>query len=66
MNEKILKLKRLIIEYEELYYESEQMREDWESGSPEAAAMSDPSDQYLKGEEIDRKFNEIKSILNTL
>lgn len=66
MNENIKKLKWLIEEYEELCSEAEQMSEDWENGSPESAAMSDPSDQYMKGEEIEEKYNEIKGVLNTL
>lgn len=66
MNENIRKLKRLIEEYEELCNEAEQMDEDWENGSPEAAAMSDPSDQYMKGQEIEEKYNEIKDVLNAL
>lgn len=66
MNENIRKLKWLIEEYEELCNEAEQMSEDWENGSPEVAAMSDPSDQYMKGQEIEEKYNEIKGVLNTL
>ena len=66
MNENIKKLKWLIEEYEELCNEAEQMSEDWEDGSPEVAAMSDPSDQYMKGKEIDEKYNEIKGVLNAL
>lgn len=66
MNENIRKLKWLIEEYEELCSEAEQMSEDWENASPEVAAMSDPSDQYMKGEEIEEKYNEIKSVLNAL
>jgi hypothetical protein len=66
MNENIRKLKWLIEEYEELCNEAEQMSEDWENGSPESAAMSDPSDQYVKEKEIEEKYNEIKSILNAL
>jgi hypothetical protein len=66
MNENIKKLKWLIEEYEELCDEAEQMSEDWKNGSPEAAAMSDPSDQYIKGQEIEEKYNEIKSVLNAL
>lgn len=60
------KLKELISEYEELCYESEQMSEDWDNGSPESAAMSDPSDQYMKGLEIEEKYNEIKNFLSNL
>lgn len=66
MNENIRKLKWLIEEYEELWNESEEMWEDWENGSPESAAMSDPSDQYMKGLEIQEKYNEIKGVLNEL
>lgn len=66
MNENIRKLKWLIEEYEELCNEADEMREDWENGSPEAAAMSDPSDQYMKGLEIEEKYNEIKDVLNIL
>lgn len=60
------KLKELISEYEELCYESVQMSEDWNNGSPESAAMSDPSDQYMKGLEIEEKYNEIKNFLSNL
>ncbi len=66
MNENIRKLKWLIEEYEELCSEAEQMSDDWNNGSPEVAAMSDPSDQYMKGQEIEEKYNEIKSVLNAL
>lgn len=66
MKESIIKLKWLIEEYEELCNEAKQMSEDWENGSPEVAAMSDPSDQYIKGSEIEEKYNEIKNILNEL
>lgn len=62
MNENIKKLKLLIEEYEELCDEAEEMCDDWENGSPEVAAMSDPSDQYMKGEEIEEKYNEIKDV----
>lgn len=66
MNENIRKLKWLIEEYEELCNEAEQMSEDWGNGSPEVASMSDPSDQYMKGQEIGEKYNEIKGVLNAL
>jgi hypothetical protein len=66
MNENIRELKWLIEEYEELCDEAKQMSEDWDNGSPETAAMSDPSDQYMKGQEIEEKYNEIKSVLNAL
>lgn len=66
MNENIKKLKWLIEEYEELCSEAEQMSEDWENGSPEAAAMSDPSDQFMKWQEIEKKYDEIKGVLNLL
>ena len=66
MDENIRKLKWLIEEYEELCNEAEEMSEDWENGSECAAAMSDPSDQYMKGMEIEEKYNEIKGVLNAL
>jgi len=64
MNETIRKAKALIDEYEELDAESEEMSNDWEHGSPEAAATSDPSDQYMKGMEIEAKFEEIKALFS--
>lgn len=64
MNEIIRKAKFLIEEYEELNREAEEMSEDWEHGSPEAAAMSDPSDQYMKGIELNNKFEEIKALFS--
>lgn len=66
MNQNIVKIKILIEEYEELCSEAVQMEKDWESGSPEVAAMSDPSDQYMKELEIEEKYNEIKKCLNFL
>lgn len=66
MNQKISKLKYLIEEYEDLYQELDDMSEAWENGSPEDAAMADPSDQYLKGEELQEKYNEIKDCLSEL
>lgn len=66
MDEKIRKLKWLIEEYEELCSEAKEMSEDWENGSPEEAAMSDPSDQYMKGMEIEEKYNEIKTFSSVL
>jgi hypothetical protein len=66
MNPQIRNLKYLIEEYEELCQNLEQMSDDWENGSPEDAAMSDPSDQYLKGEEASRKYDEIKNVLKEL
>ena len=66
MNEHIKRLKKLIEEYEELRNEAKQMRQNWYNGSPEAAAMSDPSDQYMKGQEVEAKYNEIKQVLNKL
>jgi hypothetical protein len=66
MNEDIRKLKWLIEEYEDLCNEAEEMREDWENGSECAAAMSNPRDQYMKGMEIEEKYNEIKGVLNAL
>jgi len=66
MNESIRKLKWLIEEYEELCNEAEQMSENWNSDDPFLAAMSDPSDQYMKGQEIEEKYNEIKGVLNAL
>jgi len=44
--------------------EAEEMSEDWEHGTPEAAAMSDPSDQYMKGIELNNKFEEIKALFS--
>jgi hypothetical protein len=66
MNEKIRQLKYLIKEYEELCDEAEEMSHNWESGSPELAAMSDPSDQYMISLSIENKYNEIKNILEQL
>jgi len=65
-NINIQNLKNLIDEYDELYQELEDMTDDWENGSPEAAAMSDPSDQYMKGQEIEEKYAEIKTALNDI
>lgn len=66
INQNIRKIQILIEEYEDLCNEADQMAEDWENGSEEVAAMADPSDQFLKGEEIEEKYNEIKNILNEL
>jgi hypothetical protein len=52
MNEDIRKLKWLIEEYEDLCNEAEE--------------MSNPRDQYMKGMEIEEKYNEIKGVLNAL
>ena len=65
-DEQIEGLEDLIREYRELCRESRDMQYMWEHGSPEEAAMCDPSDQYLKGEEVDSKFKEIKNYFNNL
>jgi hypothetical protein len=56
---KLRKLKYLIEEYEDLDDEMYHMIEDWEHGSPEAAAMSDPSDQFIKSEQLSGKQKQI-------
>ncbi len=66
MNVNITKLKYLIEEYEVLYGEVERMSEDWENGDACAGAMSDPSDQYMKGMELEDKYIEIKKTLGSL
>lgn len=66
MNEKISDLKNLILEYEELSQELEQMNHDWDYGSPEEAAMADPSDQFMKEQELEQKYYEIKEFMEEL
>lgn len=66
MNENIRKVKWLIEEYEELCEEAEEISNNWDSDDPCIAAMSDPSDQYMKGLEIEEKYNEIKEVLKLL
>ena len=61
--DKLRKLKYLIEEYEELDDEADQMIEDWEHGDPGNAAMSDPSDQFVKGQEMDRKWDQIMNYI---
>lgn len=62
MNGVISEIKSAIEDYEELLLQSKQINEDWDSGSPEDAAHSDPSDQFLHGEEVEQKLNGIKSL----
>lgn len=43
--------------------ELEMMSDNWNSGSPEDAAMSDPGLQYEISEQIDRKLRELRDLL---
>jgi len=43
---------------------SEAMSEAWDNGSPEEAAMCDPSDQYMLECEIEELWKEFKQVVN--
>lgn len=58
------KLRFMLFEIEEHEEELKNMSSEWEDGDLESAACSDPSDQYMLGEQIETLWKEFKETVN--
>ena len=58
--EKLRKLRAVLGELESKYGELDDMSKAWDSDDPCAQACSDPSDQFLLSEEIDRLWEDLR------
>jgi hypothetical protein len=63
MDEKILELENLIIDYKNACREKEDMKFNWENDNDPS---SDPGLQFTKDCEIERLYNQIKEFSNKL
>lgn len=67
MDRRLLRrLKYYIEEYEELCDEIAQMQDTWDNGNALNAASCDPSDVYMKAEEINDIEDEINKIIKEI